>query len=73
MNDARYCSHEFEYIYIRIDHQKYPLISSIINIGMSATATFAQSLKTYGNVDYRPNPPNSVSIHCVIGFDKKSY
>ena len=42
---------------------------------MSATATFTQSLKTYGNVDYHPNPlnKNSLSIRCVIGFDKKSF
>ena len=42
---------------------------------MSASATFAHSLKTYDNVNYRPNPPNknSLSIRCVIEFDKKLF
>ena len=42
---------------------------------MSASSKFAHSLKSYGNVNYRPNPDNkiSASIRCVIEFDKKSF
>ena len=42
---------------------------------MNDSLTFIRSLKTYGNVEYCPNGAkiDLVSIHCVIGIDKKSF
>ena len=36
---------------------------------------FARSLKTYGYIDYRPNPNETsvVSIHGVTSFNKKEF